>query len=168
MFHCAAVSCVSADILFFSCSSVNGESHREVYSYVDQLPVSEIIHQVRVPSRQQAPVTETHTSLFVLCIFWEWTVLVCHCGFSVEANPFILFPFLIVSVSVLVLDLDSEPKVRCIIYQQMSLCRFHSDVSGVKCCCLLVSERRSRHEILMKRWAGPWRRIKHSPDGQNV
>ncbi|XP_011484349.1 GPI-anchor transamidase [Oryzias latipes] len=26
-------------------SSVNGESHREVYSYVDQLPVSEIIHQ---------------------------------------------------------------------------------------------------------------------------
>uniref|UniRef100_A0A8C7ZIA8 GPI-anchor transamidase n=1 Tax=Oryzias sinensis TaxID=183150 RepID=A0A8C7ZIA8_9TELE len=26
-------------------SPVNGESHREVYSYVDQLPVSEIIHQ---------------------------------------------------------------------------------------------------------------------------
>ncbi|KAF6728117.1 GPI-anchor transamidase [Oryzias melastigma] len=26
-------------------SAVNGESHREVYSYVDQLPVSEIIHQ---------------------------------------------------------------------------------------------------------------------------
>lgn len=108
---------------FFSYSAVNGESHREVYSYVDQLPVSEIIHQVRLPSRQQAPFTQSYNSVFVLCVFGGWTFFVLSLWMQCGSHFFYLLIFLSVSV----LDLDSEQKVRCNIHQQMSLCRFHSD-----------------------------------------
>lgn len=53
-----------------SFSPVNGELQREKYSYVDQLPVSEIIHQVRDPYKHpgQLGTLETHEQAHVYII----------------------------------------------------------------------------------------------------
>lgn len=77
----------------------------------------------KAPVQTAGSVYSDLNSVFVLCVFGGWTFFVLSLWMQCGSHFFYLLIFLSVSV----LDLDSEQKVRCNIHQQMSLCRFHSD-----------------------------------------
>lgn len=127
-----------------SFSPVNGELQKETYSYADQLPVSEIIHQVRDPQKHQSQLrilksTWTGTcwynpDSFDINFIHHRTLSFYVCIFLVmHMQPFIWAPvfFITWSPSMRNLNLEKEQKVMYNIHQPMSLCRFHGD--GSKC-----------------------------------
>lgn len=120
-------------VLFFVCvlsfSSVNEELQKETYSYVDQLPVSEIIHQVRdlintgVTWEHLKPHEQAHADMsviFLTSILLQWNV-------DFSCLPVFLAIRSVSTCSSLIWT--QNRKLCATSNQQMSLCRFYGDDS---------------------------------------
>lgn len=143
------------------CSTVNGELQKETYSYVDQLPVSEIIHQVRDLHQHQTQVRTLKTTWIGSC--WYNTDFFLHSFFKkIEhqvtclsfymplcRQPFIRVPvFFLFEVCPRLSLIWALSRKLCATSTNRCLCAVSMVTAlSVKCKCLLVSVWRGHREI---------------------